>query len=164
MSDQDSPRSDDEDRTPVSPTTQDESQGSWTLSYRAWTESEEAAEYFEAEDRSIPASEVSCSSSYREWMNSAEGSEFFLEDSPLGLKNRRRRIPRPRTPRTATRQMDPEKPRSTQNDVPCPATLIMPEGSTPKRRLPQVSQNRQRGGVTRPILTMRKTVTTSFPS
>ena len=86
MSDQDSPRSDDEDRTPVSPTTHDESQGSWTSSYRAWMESEEAAEYFEAEGRSIPASQVSCSSSYREWMTSAEGSEFFLEDSTLGLE------------------------------------------------------------------------------
>ena len=86
MSNQDSPRSDDEVRTPVSPTTHDESQGSWTSSYRAWMESEEAAEYFEAKDRSIPASQVSCSSLYREWMNSAEGSEFFLEDSPSGLK------------------------------------------------------------------------------
>ena len=86
MSDQDSPRSDDEDRTPVSPTTHDESQRSWTSSYRAWMGSEEAGEYFEAEDRSIPASQVSCSSSYREWMNSAEGSEFFLEDSPLQLE------------------------------------------------------------------------------
>ena len=86
MSYQDSPRSDDENRTPVSPTTHDESQRSWTSSYRAWMESEEAAEYFEAEDRSIPASQVSCSSSYREWTNSAEGSEFSLEDSPLGLE------------------------------------------------------------------------------
>ena len=34
MSDQDSPRSEDEDRSPVSPTTDDESQGSWTSSYR----------------------------------------------------------------------------------------------------------------------------------
>ena len=86
MSDQDSPRSDDEDRTSVSPTTHNESQGSWTSSYRAWMESEEAAEYLEAEDRSIPASQVSCSSSYREWMNLAGNSEFFLEDSPLRLQ------------------------------------------------------------------------------
>ena len=86
MSDQDSPRSDDEDRTPVSPTTHDESQGSWTSSHRPWRESEEAAEYFEAEDRSITTSQVSCSLSYCHWMNSAEGSECFLEDSPLGLE------------------------------------------------------------------------------